>query len=195
MQREAIWRARRASMGPHSFERGNLSLRPACDAQPKRFNGASLFRARKREEMVQADREPWASMGPHSFERGNLLHEGDGIPHEVGLQWGLTLSSEETTPIAPQSTGGAPLQWGLTLSSEETGVASLCNCSMPCASMGPHSFERGNLQMLPLRQHHRSRFNGASLFRARKRAIWGWCHQRLPCFNGASLFRARKPGR
>ncbi len=60
------------------------------------FNGASLFRARK--------------------QGGD-----DGVPQSCGvLQWGLTLSSEETQPTADTAATERALQWGLTLSSEET---------------------------------------------------------------------------
>ena len=39
---------------------------------------------------------------------------------EDELQWGLTLSSEETTHKLIEERLADPLQWGLTLSSEET---------------------------------------------------------------------------
>ncbi len=113
-----------------------------------RFNGASLFRARKRRIELQANREHDASMGPHSFERGNPIGFDPKSLALTGLQWGLTLSSEETfhAPHAPQPM--YRLQWGLTLSSEETSVLIRLPQSDMDASMGPHSFERGNLVLL-----------------------------------------------
>ena len=60
------------------------------------------------------------------------------------LQWGLTLSSEETRYMADAKRARRVLQWGLTLSSEETGQAGDGTSATVPASMGPHSFERGN---------------------------------------------------
>ena len=118
-----------------------------------RFNGASLFRARKR------------AVSLHVLRKRILCP----------LQWGLTLSSEETgwirhelvRPHGYRRFNGASLfrarkrkyrrrskptasrmqlQWGLTLSSEET-------------ELGTTSVSRRRVKY---------RFNGASLFRARK---------------------------
>ncbi len=61
------------------------------------------------------------------------------------LQWGLTLSSEETIMTENRSSLLELLQWGLTLSSEETGSRTGRGHGHLAASMGPHSFERGNL--------------------------------------------------
>ena len=127
------------------------------------------------------------------------------------LQWGLTLSSEEKlNPIALTSMD--LLQWGLTLSSEET--ASYGRLPpyprLKRASMGPHSFERGNCRGNSVPRP--AGFNGASLFRARKLLPYTTCPELRgasmgphsfeqgnsdilksgPRFNGASLFRARK---
>ena len=132
------------------------------------FNGASLFRARKLE--VQRERE--------------VL--------ETRLQWGLTLSSEETYWIERVSFSGGGLQWGLTLSSEETRRTAFRFGRAASASMGPHSFERGNQAGSPTDQDSITRFNGASLFRARKHGVTTALYLRQNCFNGASLFRARK---
>ena len=95
------WRtSTEASMGPHSSEQGNfawgaitltiwrttlqwgltLPSKETCTESLERgvalhtgFNGASLFRARKREANAYDDRRRWiaASMGPHSSEQGN----------------------------------------------------------------------------------------------------------------------------
>ncbi len=183
-----------ASMGPHSFERGNYTIRITQRRDTMSFNGASLFRARKRDgETVIHNEFEDASMGPHSFERGNY----DAIATSVAaamLQWGLTLSSEETASVVSRnvalvsSFNGASLfrarkrrwrtpleacewvlQWGLTLSSEETSDTPRYSARDCLASMGPHSFERGNRPPPPDSPFAESRFNGASLFRARKR--------------------------
>ena len=109
-------------------------------------------------------------MGPHSFERGNRSRS-DTSPNARGsLQWGLTLSSEETGRNLLPTKPVTRLQWGLTLSSEET---------------------RRDLQDS---RPHLNRFNGASLFRARKHVGEATRTFRQWGFNGASLFRARKLG-
>ena len=92
-----VWQAFRlgASMGPHSFERGNHKF-----ILPFAFGEL-------------------ASMGPHSFERGNW-YERQARKARKPLQWGLTLSSEETYEKPTFKPSMGTLQWGLTLSSEET---------------------------------------------------------------------------
>ena len=62
-------------------------------------------------------------------------------------EWGLTHSSEETHAHMPVSTPKCLLQWGLTHSSEETDAGITCYESLRVASMGPHSFERGNADL------------------------------------------------
>ena len=154
-------------MGPHSFERGNSAR---CQ--------------------IPHGRE-WASMGPHSFERGNAWATDDGTPAQL-LQWGLTHSSEETQGEAISFGARGMLQWGLTHSSEETKLRAELpfelhqlqwglthsseethEAAAGCrpiflASMGPHSFERGNMSFGARSVGMMSGFNGASLIRARK---------------------------
>ncbi len=86
----------RASMGPHSFERGNLGVLGLSSRNQQSFNGASLFRARKLKLMLIQYVSDLASMGPHSFERGNITLTSRICFSLTTLQWGLTLSSEET---------------------------------------------------------------------------------------------------
>ena len=141
------------------------------------FNGASLFRARK--HSPDSDPRPsntkrHASMGPHSSEQGNLVpdvaassrptHRASMGPH----------SSEQGNATITNSPSGLQvcsmkLQWGLTLPSKETRLTIVA---------------RGRLEL--------SSFNGASLFRARKRLFIGKYVSCFLGFNGASLFRARK---
>ena len=87
------------------------------------------------------------------------------------LQWGLTHSSEETiTPGSPYP-AVSWLQWGLTHSSEETWHAVRDADITELASMGPHSFERGNYHSLRVGISIGKSFNGASLIRARKHGM------------------------
>ena len=132
-------------MGPHSYEQGN-------GPDPALF-----------------DSGPVASMGPHSYEQGNLP-DVVSMMQTGALQWGLTLTSKETRapaggdtqgqrgfngasllrarkPARPTGrTGGEyRLQWGLTLTSKETGATDRANRRRVQASMGPHSYEQGNV--------------------------------------------------
>ena len=136
----------------------------------RRFNGASLLRARKPVgfRRRRTSHDEGASMGPHSYEQGN---SGDyGIEQLASkLQWGLTLTSKETltarlfSPQNRNSFNGASLlrarkqhllglgqvyldrlQWGLTLTSKETRCQAGKQRPDHQASMGPHSYEQGN---------------------------------------------------
>ena len=106
-------------------------------------------------------------MGPHSSEQGNHVLRDDWVKTGA-LQWGLTLPSKETTPHPPRSKRPSSLQWGLTLPSKETDEIAADTAHYRLASMGPHSSEQGNREL-----------------------VGGW-HTECRCFNGASLFRARK---
>ncbi len=125
----SLFRARKLIV-PACFNGASLfraRKRPSAGMQSFKyiFNGASLFRARKPgfPSLIHTQHHG-ASMGPHSFERGNTGAARTRHQRAVeGLQWGLTLSSEETRRVL--------LQW------LRSGVAEQ-------ASMGPHSFERGN---------------------------------------------------
>ncbi len=134
---------RYASMGPHSFERGNggcLFLKARCGV---------------------------ASMGPHSFERGNV-ECGRNLRRYMSRFNGASLFRARKPGTKATRGNPATLQWGLTLSSEETRGKCQALGDKLRASMGPHSFERGNLACSECAEQQPPSFNGASLFRARK---------------------------
>ena len=133
-----------------------------------RFNGASLFRARKHLGMLPGDGLFCCFNGASLFRARKRVRSLFQCRYRNWLQWGLTLSSEETFTTAGRRLPNGRLQWGLTLSSEETrpgtrirlaatsgfngaslfrarkhGVPKL-ELQAKIASMGPHSFERGN---------------------------------------------------
>ena len=132
-----------ASMGPRSFERGDPRRSSSKSHAPTGFNGAALFRARRPCEPIRQCAVCLASMGPRSFERGD--------------------------PPGPRGCRGHHR-----------------------ASMGPRSFERGDMPSATPSTWAPIRFNGAALFRARRqcprKAIGGGAVG----FNGAALFRARR---
>ena len=85
------------------------------------------------------------------------------------------------------------LQWGRGLSTPEIfGRAPILRSAIS-ASMGPGSFDPGNLRIVQTMAASRSRFNGAGVFRPRK---CPWPCQRVEMdhagFNGAGVFRPRK---
>ncbi len=132
-----------------------------------RFNGASLFRARKRVSRADPSRPCLGFNGASLFRARKRSTHQFFSPATPRLQWGLTLSSEETGRHCGRGDCRVVLQWGLTLSSEETSTSGT-------------DFFRG------------LGFNGASLFRARKRGNRSRGVIGRGRFNGASLFRARK---
>jgi len=132
-------------MGPHSFECGNPPTSRPASSISWRFNGAALVRVRK-----CSFRSPSPLTGT--------------------LQWGRTRSSAEISnrfdsgTVAGTRFNGAALvrvrkpiwadrvrplaqllQWGRTRSSAEIYYPRRWGVIRRCASMGPHSFECGNL--------------------------------------------------
>ena len=183
------------------------------------------------------------SMGPRSFERGDLARLQKLGRKVLTLQWGRALSSAETPDRAQaqwsdlRSFNGAALfrarrpqagnssrcsnpslQWGRALSSAETQVDLFTTTDLVIPSMGPRSFERGDLtdswfrgaykipsmgprsfergDVTPPRCHiyAAESFNGAALFRARRPAMQNLTAALTMPFNGAALFRARRLG-
>ena len=159
------------SMGPRSFERGDQCARPAalsasrlqwgralssaetihCHSPPRAktlaFNGAALFRARRRYHGGQAlglCRVP--SMGPRSFERGD--------------PWA------PATPTLPRSPSMGPRSF-------ERGDRFSAREGFPRwrPSMGPRSFERGDSTVQNTLEGSSISFNGAALFRARRQVV------------------------
>jgi len=61
------------------------------------------------------------------------------------------------------------------------------------ASMGPHSFECGNIRCMKVVSRILPGFNGAALVRVRKSAMrLSTATEMTLCFNGAALVRVRK---
>ncbi|MEZ6032666.1 MAG: hypothetical protein R3C17_06225 [Planctomycetaceae bacterium] len=70
--RRMLFDVRPASMGPSSFNDGNLPAAPSKSRPPTSFNGAVVFQRRKLHYRSQYAEVPvWASMGPSSFNDGN----------------------------------------------------------------------------------------------------------------------------
>ncbi len=118
----AMMRSSVASMGPRSFDRGNCQFTANTAADGSGFNGAAIFRPRKRvrfhasrprflgfngaaifrprkphpPQMTQKPQRQ-ASMGPRSFDRGNRNLMSKSIRLWVKLQWGRDLSTAETS--------------------------------------------------------------------------------------------------
>ncbi len=117
---------KKASMGPHSFKcgkRGQGLFYPPI--RRRSFNGAALFQVRK------------VASGDFRFYTLSLP-----------LQWGRTLSSAESLKSWNLRFSLRMLQWGRTLSSAESMWGSVFSRFYFVASMGPHSFKCGKIQML-----------------------------------------------
>src|SRR2546422_941468 len=87
-----------------------------------RFNGAAVFQPRR------------------EFDLNNLP-----LPI-IRLQWGRGLSTAESAVASgSQLRGNCQLQWGRGLSTAESVTAKLAAAPFASASMGPRSFNRGEL--------------------------------------------------
>ena len=64
---------------------------------------------------------------------------------ELMFQWGLTLTSKETRTWKCLWDVGMEFQWGLTLTSKETCSKEVTVSNTEVVSMGPHSYEQGNV--------------------------------------------------
>ena len=134
-----------ASMGPRSFERGDEGYGVASGTRPVTFNGAALFRAR----------------------RPVLSHQGFSVNQT--LQWGRALSSAETARLMREaSEENEPSMGPRSFERGDSQAGGQVACPFGCPSMGPRSFERGDAWRIYIPIYHRSAFNGAALFRARR---------------------------
>ena len=106
-----------ASMGPRSFNRGNVGNRQA-KAEPidKLFNGAAVIQPRKRRNDVALSLKlESSSMGPRSFNRGNgisgfirqclrrRLFNGAAVIQPRKPQFGLWLNLNRVSSMGPRS--------------------------------------------------------------------------------------------
>ena len=134
----------KTSMGPHSFERGDSRMGMVRGTQPGDFNGAALFRARR------YGPDTGARSGARPLQWGRTLSSAEMLFSLAAvfvlniLQWGRTLSSAEIRRKRRHTTSTDRLQWGRTLSSAEIHVHPARGQRAGNASMGPHSFERGD---------------------------------------------------
>ena len=137
-----------ASMGPHSFKCGKLRRPRRISAIGTRFNGAALFQVRK------ADRRSLYMRRLVGLQWGRTLSSAERWqprlpPSSVtSLQWGRTLSSAERTSAPDDKRNPPTLQWGRTLSSAERSKIAPGRCGNGFASMGPHSFKCGKMDIV-----------------------------------------------
>ena len=138
------------SMGPRSFERGDSFILFSSLFARDAFNGAALFRARRQfGQLRHRGPEQPPSMGPRSFERGDTLDGCSWHPAGATLQWGRALSSAETGPPEPESEplvnsfNGAAL-----FRARRRAKKGVHDRNADPPSMGPRSFERGDVARL-----------------------------------------------
>ena len=113
---------RRASMGPRSFNRGNPEEGWRSGANMGCFNGAAVFQPRKSRKKAEVEAE------------------------KQRLQWGRGLSTAEICRVDIPTRLQERLQWGRGLSTAEMMDFFCKDGIMAKASMGPRSFNRGNVK-------------------------------------------------
>ena len=113
------------------------------------------------------------------------------------LQWGRRLSTSETRASRESAACSSPLQWGRRLSTSETTTSDVYKVvTTPLASMGPTSFNVGDLQATVRATRQRQRASmGPTSFNVgdeprQLQQIGG-----AVCFNGADVFQRRRPVR
>src|SRR5208282_1218981 len=111
---------------------------------------------------------PVASMGPRSFNRGNLAPSRKSATCSPRLQWGRGLSTAEIGKLSEPAYARLKLQWGRGLSTAEIRLGAAVEAAEAAASMGPRSFNRGNLTITDQSNPALTRFNGAAVFQPRK---------------------------
>ena len=134
-----------ASMGPRSFNRGKQRLDPAGGRGPDASMGPRSFNRGKRRQGYRGVPDYGSFNGASVFQpRKGHDHFGD-VENLHALQWGLGLSTEESTWRDWIGNMRLRLQWGLGLSTEESGPPDKGRQLSEEASMGPRSFNRGKI--------------------------------------------------
>ena len=133
-------------MGPRSFERGDESIPRSISSPSCAFNGAALFRARRRDDASDGFLYfNLPSMGPRSFERGDLRSRESARRAAGSLQWGRALSSAETTGLEPCGPAAAsPFNGAALFRARRPRHRARLSYGRTMPSMGPRSFERGD---------------------------------------------------
>ena len=109
------------SMGPGSFDPGNPARFRGRPDEEKTFNGAGVFRPRK------------------------CSGRASGFSDKMNLQWGRGLSTPEIGEWYEDGNWQPPLQWGRGLSTPEMRSRQRISRSEKPPSMGPGSFDPGNV--------------------------------------------------
>ena len=135
-----------ASMGPRSFNRGNHTPTPGIGCKAVCFNGAAVFQPRKSRSSPRFGL-CWevASMGPRSFNRGNGPPSSLMDCERICFNGAAVFQPRKYAMYGPAFIGETRLQWGRGLSTAEMIVSSGNKVRPWNASMGPRSFNRGNL--------------------------------------------------
>ncbi len=128
-----------ASMGPRSFDRGNVTQRRGRSIRSRSFNGAAII------------------------DRGNRMRSAMPGSQRYSLQWGRDQLTAETSTGTCRDARNTMLQWGrdqLTAETHRNGRRQKDNAR---ASMGPRSIDRGNICGGQGELRALARFNGAAI--------------------------------
>ncbi len=138
----------RASMGPGSFDPGNAAVFRTIAWASSRFNGAGVFRPRKLAcasmRLTMASVLQWG----RGLSTPEITLSCIAIAKSRRLQWGRGLSTPEISPSLNASEAWMLLQWGRGLSTPEMPLRTARDTPERSASMGPGSFDPGNIHGL-----------------------------------------------
>ena len=180
-------------MGPLSFDSGDYRepLRMTKDSMASM--GPLSFDSGDPGEMRRAAAVNEASMGPLSFDSGDAREHFECGIGAVQLQWGRCLSTAETAGYEARNGTASRASMGpLSFDSGDHPKPPHPKPPHP-ASMGPLSFDSGDGELASPLIIAKAGFNGAAVFRQRRRALWKTLARRLSGFNGAAVFRQRRP--
>ncbi len=134
-------------MGPRSFDRGERARRhrpalPGCCLQWGRGHLTAESRARPHGHRHRPD---GPSMGPRSFDRGEAEKQSRYSKSHPSLQWGRGHLTAERRSFPWVREWSACLQWGRGHLTAESLSSATRSSGGAVPSMGPRSFDRGEV--------------------------------------------------
>ena len=143
--------ARPASIGPRSFNRGNTSTRSTRRGPATGFNWAAVFQPRKLSS--------WTTVS-------------SSLPR---FNWAAVLQPRKHPSSLVSASASCSFNWAAVFQPRKP-ASSLFKLAEPPASIGPRSFNRGNLSENVASNSTSSRFNWAAVLQPRKRKVSAHAH-------------------
>src|SRR5260221_347326 len=107
-------------------------------------------------------------MGPRSWDRGEGVDEGLAKTIGIGFNGAAVLGPRRVPFVSARVVPVMPLQWGRGLGTAGRGDARGHSFASPLASMGPRSWDRGELGLAVLLSRSSWCFNGAAVLGPRR---------------------------